>query len=86
MFKVGTKFLVKSTEMNKFNGLTAKKGAWIQFVDAKAISLYFEQNGTSDLKVPRDYFGVNFEVQRSAPINEAYAGKKHATKSYKIEK
>ena len=85
MFKVGMKFSVKSTPINELNGLIAKKSGWIRYIDTKAMTLYFEQISTSDLKVPRSSFGGNFELQKRAPINEGIATNKHATKAYKTK-
>ena len=82
MFDIGAKYVVKPTAMNRKNGLQAGKGAWIRFVDGAAITLYFEQAGQADLKVPRPLFGANFEARATAPINAGYAASAHAAQTY----
>lgn len=80
--KLGDKYTVKQTAMNQKNGLHPGKGAWIIYVDQTAVSLYFEQSGVSNMKVPRDLFGHNFDEVKFAMPNASGALTSHAPKTY----
>ena len=80
--QLGEKYTVKQTAMNQKNGLQPGKGAWIIYVDQLAISLYFEQSGVPNMKVPRDLFGHNFDKVKFAMPNASGALSSHAPKTY----
>lgn len=73
--QVGEKYLVRSTARNAKNNLLRGKEARIAHLDPNTISLRVFQNGAElKLAVPRELFGVNFELERSfVPPNKAYA-------------